>query len=509
MNWQDEPAGPLFTRLDSDRRSIVERAVKYASFTLQKICLPENWDKDNDELVHDYQSIGAQGVNHLSNRIMLAAFAPSRPFFRVDVPTETLRKLNASKQEIDAVTEQLAQLERDAVRVMDTLAVRPKLFEILKHLIVVGDVLAEYSKDTIMVYGMRQYVVRRNKYGKVRLIVLKECMAYGDYTDEARKVLEEAGRLGEDHEETDYYTKVCWDHKTKKHRVTYWCDDIQLPGDESHDDNALPYKVMTWDLAAGDHYGTGLVEEYAGAFAALSMLSEAQVQAAVLASEFRYLVNPNGMTSVDDLNDSINGQALPGADGDIALLEAAHAGQKIQAIQALSSDYVNVLGRAFLLSSAVIRDSERTTATEIRANITELETGLGGAYSRISVDLQIPTARWLLKQIDMPAKALNAADLSVVTGLDALSRNGDAEALQAWLGDLALLNNLPEDVKAVLDMSSVATAFGINRGVETKKYVKDAGQVQQEQQQKQAQEVAAQQAIDSNAAQAAQPQGPM
>src|SRR5690606_40756446 len=88
----------------------------------------------------------------------------------------------------------------------------------------------------------------------------------------------------------------------------------------------LPYRAVTWDLAAGDDYGTGLVEDYDGDFQALSLLSEATIQAAILASEFRWLVNPAGQTSVEDFVASPNGAAIPGQHGDIELISSGVEG---------------------------------------------------------------------------------------------------------------------------------------------------------------------------------------
>ena len=58
------------------------------------------------------------------------------------------------------------------------------------------------------------------------------------------------------------------------------------------------------------------------------------------------------------------------------------------------------LGAAFLLNTAVTRDAERVTAQEIRMQAQELESSLGGVYSRLANELQLPLAKRLLQEID-------------------------------------------------------------------------------------------------------------
>ncbi|MBL1329612.1 hypothetical protein JL926_19595, partial [Acinetobacter baumannii] len=73
-------------------------------------------------------------------------------------------------------------------------------------------------------------------------------------------------------------------------------------------------------------------------------------------------------------------------------------GQAMQYIDTVATKYVNRIGKGFLLSSSIVRDAERVTAEEIRMQANELETSLGGVYSRLAVDFQKPMAYWLTKR---------------------------------------------------------------------------------------------------------------
>jgi hypothetical protein len=269
----------------------------------------------------------------------------------------------------------------------------------------------------------------------------------------------------------------------------------------------LPYRVLTWDLSDDANYGTGLMEDYKGDFAALSTLSKAQVIGAVLASEFRWLVNPAGMTSAADFEASENGAAIPGVKGDIELVESGKAAD-LAIIGQTNAEYISRIGRGFLLGSSVTRDAERVTAEEIRMQANELESSLGGAYSRLAVDFQIPMAYWLMDTVGL---GINGTQFipSIVTGLDALSRNGDLEDLKLWLADLAALSSLPPELIARLKVDELSKALAAPRRIKVDAYLKSNEQIAQEQAQaRQAEQESMQaQATTQMAVDASKPQG--
>lgn len=64
------------------------------------------------------------------------------------------------------------------------------------------------------------------------------------------------------------------------------------------------------------------------------------------------------------------------------------------------------LSYAFMLNSAVQRSGERVTAEEIRYVANELEDTLGGIYSILSQELQLPLANTLLNILSKRVKLL-------------------------------------------------------------------------------------------------------
>ena len=342
---------------------------------------------------------------------------------------------------------------------------RPKLYEVIKHLVVTGNVLLYLDESNPRVCGLKKYVVRRSATGEVVEMLLADKVAF----DELEPQVQDQIKGKQPDSEVVHYRWIRR-NRDRDYEMTQWVDEQQLPEafNGKWPEATLPYRALTWDLSDGAHYGTGLVEDYRPDFAALSALSRAQVMGAVLASEFRWLANPGGQTKPDDLMNSENGSVLPGFEGDISIVQSGKS-QDLNTTMAINAEYVNRIGRGFLMGANMIRDAERVTAQEIRLLANELETALGGAYSRLAVDIQLPLARFLLNALGTPPEF----EPTVVTGLDALSRSGDLEELQAFFGDLSRLRELPDDLRARLIYDNVVGAFATARRINSTQFMKD------------------------------------
>lgn len=500
-------AAGRWQQLDGQRRGFISRCELYASYTLPKVCTPPGYTQNSSELSHDYQAVGAQAVNHLANKIMLALFAPSRPFFKADATKALLDEVSSLGVDKAQLTELLAQGEKECVTELDRMALRPKLYEAVKNLIVVGNVLLCLEKATARVIGLKKYCVRRSMSGQLLELLIADKVLFDELEPDVQAHVNGFAALQPDREVVLYR----WIKRDANgdYRMEQWVDEFRLPKkfEGKWPADKLPYRVLTWDLSDDAHYGTGLVEDYKGDFAGLSTLSKAQIIGAVLASEFRWLVNPAGMTKPEDFRDSENGSAIPGVEGDVSLIQSGKA-QDLQIILATNAEYVTRIGRGFLLGSAVTRDAERVTAEEIRMQANELETSLGGAYSRLAVDFQLPMAHWLMGIVGMTAGGKGIRP-TIVTGLEALSRTGDLEELKLWLADMAAVNNLPPALQAALKMNSLAKALAAPRRIITSDFLKDDETIAAEQQaarEAQMEDMAATKGIEVGAKAASEPQ---
>lgn len=495
-------ASSEWMRLKGRRRGLEKRWEQYAAFTLPRLFTSENWDEDTDELSHDWQAVGAQAVNHLTNKVMLALFAPSRPFMRLEADGTWLAEVSGQGIDPSLIEAALAQAELNAVKALDSIpGARSKLYLVISNLIVLGNVCMHLPKEKGIpprIFNVAQYVVRRTGTGAIKQAIIKECLRFDELDPKVQQAVSASGEGSRYQPDTkvEHFRQIVRNDKGG-YDLWQYVDRCKLP-DDFHgawpDEESLEYRFLTWNLKDGNHYGTGLVEDYRADFAGLSTLSEAQVKGAVLASEFRWLINPAGMTKVEDFENSENGSALPGQEGDINLVANSKPGD-LQVVGAVVQDYIQRIGRGFLLGSAVTRNAERVTAEEIRMQAQELETSFGGTYSSIAVGIQLPMARWLLRNVNLDVKGTKLK-ITIVTGLDALSRSGDLDALRAALADLATLGQLKQLVPE-LNSRAVTQAILAGHGLPASKYLRTEEEVQAEQQAQQQAAINAQTASEA------------
>ncbi|UNY50203.1 portal protein [Stenotrophomonas phage c9-N] len=473
-----------WARLDGVRGNIIRRAERYAKWTIAKI-FPDSWyDGNNGTVSNEWQSLGAQAVNHLSNRLMQTLFAPSRPFFRLG-PKKAAKEAMATigPEQQGELENKLSVVEREAADVVDKLSLRTKLYELLKLLIVTGNALMILRDGTMRILNMRSYVVRRDLDGKVIELMIRERVQREEIDPEALAMAERSGQfMLETDGMTTRYRWIKYDPITKKYNESQWLDKFQLPAkwSSSYSEERMPYRAVTWDLSSGMHYGTGLVEDYKGDFAALAALSRSTINAAIMNSEFRWLLRAGVMTSAQDLANSRNGDVLYGEPGDITPLPSGMEA-KLDVNITVVQEYVQRIGAGFMLQSAVTRQAERVTTVELRMNAEELEGGLGGAYSRLAGDLQIPMATFCLENSGYSLKN-SQWEATVITGLAALSRVGDRDRLNSFLQSIMpLIQANPNAVIPRLRIGALISDMASAEGIDRNKYVLSDAEFQQQQ----------------------------
>ena len=490
-----QTASQLWTHLSTDHSRLYDRAVRYCQLTIPSLLLEDGADP-NDENPNDNQSFGAQCVNHIVNKMMLSMYAPSRPAFRMELGKATARKAAASKIDYQPV---LAKAERDAVRVLDKVAVRPKLYIGLRHLVVTGNVCAVFEEDDIRMMSLKYYRVKRNVRGQVHTAVIREHIRADELEQEVRDAVPNS-----DEAMVEYFT-VIKRLPGDRYEITKWVGQTQLPAQFTSVVPAkkLKYHFLCWSLTDEANYGRGLVEEYSKDWEAYAAVSTGTVEGSILANEARWLVNPAGVTKVDDVTASRNGSALPGVPADIQAIQLGSTQAVAQGLTVLQH-WEQRLARAHLMQSAVTRNAERVTAEEIRLTAMELEAALGGVYSQLSVSFQKPVAEWLLAKSDFQLDGTDI-ELVIITGLDALSRNGDLENLARAFNILSQLAAAPQSLQARLKWNALTQYVGDGTGVDLRPFLmsdEEYGQQIADQAQARVMEQGA-------TAQATEPQGPM
>jgi hypothetical protein len=227
-----------------------------------------------------------------------------------------------------------------------------------------------------------------------------------------------------------------------------------------------------------------MVEDYLGYFISLEALSAALVKGTAVASKLVFLRNPNGVTKAASLTRAETGDVIDGKPDDVHALQSEKS-QDFATCRASINDLKEELAYAFALNQAVQRNAERVTAEEIRYMAQELDTTLGGIYSTLSLEFQLPFLRRVMLQLQkkgrIPALPKKALKPIIVTGLDALGRGAELDNLRAYVKDIVDLGG-PQALESYLNFDDLLKRLATSRGIKTDGLNKPPEQVAQERQ---------------------------
>jgi hypothetical protein len=468
----------MYTNLEADRSPFLERARASSELTIPSLLVDEG-HSSSSILPTPFQSIGAEGVNNLSSKLLLSLIPPNAPFFRLVIDDAELEEL-LDEQRGEA-EEALAKIERMVAQEIEVRALRVPISEALKHLIVAGNVLVYLpEKEQMRVFKLDRYVVKRDSMGNVLKIIVKETMSPLSLPDKAKYLIAEIDEDEIPKTSIDLFTCVKWTGKNWK--IHQEVEGKVVPGSEgSFPKNKNPFIALRFTHIDGEDYGRGFVEEYIGDLKSLETLTKAIVEGSAAAAKILFLVRPNGTTRIKTLADSPNGAIVSGDNQDVSTLQL----QKSADFR-VAQDTIRVLSerlaRVFLMNSSVRRDAERVTAEEIRIAYQELEIALGGVYSILSQEFQLPLVQLIMNKMKrekkLPPFPDDALKPMVITGVEALGRGQDLNELAGFLQHLGALG--PEVLMQELNVTEYITRLAASLGIDSNGLVKSPEEKQQE-----------------------------
>jgi hypothetical protein len=252
-----------------------------------------------------------------------------------------------------------------------------------------------------------------------------------------------------------------------------------------------PFLPLRYTRIDGEDYGRGFVEEYIGDLKSLESLTKAIVEGSAAAAKVLFMVNPNGTTRAKTLSESPNGAIVQGSDGDVSVLQL-NKFNDFRTAQGVMNGISDRLSQAFLLNSGVVRDAERVTAEEIRMLSQELEAALGGLYSLLSQEFQMPVVTRLMARMSkegrLPKLPKDIVKPTIVTGVEALGRGNDLQKLDLFLAGANQIVG-PQAVAQYVNVSDYFKRRATALGIETEGLIKSEEEIQQAMQQAQQQEM--------------------
>lgn len=467
---------------------VIDKARQYAHWTLPAL-MADFTEVRNGRAVleRDYQEMGALLTNHLASKLTRLLFPANSPFFRID-PSRELKAQGAERGlKPEDMASAMARFEKDACKRVFLNASYAQLILALKHLIVTGNVLLyrdSPNKRTVS-YGLQNFVVRRDGKGVTLDIVLKECTFVEALDEDLQKQLRlvDKGKYSRPEQTVEVYTRIQRKVKNKNAycEVTQQVDTIPVGEPSTYPEYLCPWRVVAWSLIPGEHYGRGLVEDYAGGFAKLSDLSEAATLYGIEIMRVVHLVGAGSGTDIDDIASAECGEYVRGDPNSVAAHESGDYGK----LKQVSDDIEQVtqrLSKAFMYQ-ANTRDAERVTAYELQQDALEAEHALGGVYSSLAESMQMPLAYVLLVELKeslLEGLVSGELRLDISAGIPALGRSTDVQNLVGAAQEAAAIVPVFKQIDNRVDEHKLIDVIFAGRSVDTELIFKSKEQQQSE-----------------------------
>ena len=496
-------AAQRYNQLTSDRQQFLDIAYQCSQLTLPYLIVRDNENTTHRPLTTPWQSVGAKAVVTLASKLMLALLPPQTSFFKLAVRDDALgEEMDPQiRSELDLSFSKMERMVMDTINASND---RVVVHQAIKHLVVGGNSLIFMGKDGLKNYPLNRYVVDRDGNGNVIEIVTKELISRRvlNLPPAPPKVNEVSaggglnGKTGSNtiDDDVEVYTHVKLDKKNGRWTWYQEAEDKQLPDSRSTaPKNASPWLVLRFNTFDGEAYGRGRVEEFLGDLKSLEGLSQALVEGSAAAAKVVFLVSPSSTTKPQTLAQAGNGAIIQGRPDDVQVVQVGKTADFKTAYE-----MANVLGQrisdAFMVLN--IRQSERTTAEEVRLTQLELEQQLGGMFSLLTVEFLKPyldrTLMVLQRSGQLPKLPKGIVRPQIVAGVNALGRGQDRESLIQFITTIAQTMG-PEAISKFINPDEYIKRLATSQGIDVLNLVKSMseiqGEMQQQMQQQQAMEL--------------------
>ena len=490
-----------YGELQSNRDYFLSRARAASRLTLPYLIPTANEPTPNTNETYPvpWNGIGARGCLNLASRMLLALLPPTQQFFRFSLDEAELAKQGIGKEAVSSMEEALSKIERQVLREIEASNDRVVLHEALLHLIVSGNALIYIGEEGMRVFHLNRYVATRDPMGNPIEAIVCEVLTW----DTAPEKVRECCRRGRDelkglpeasqndpltgdtdqYDEIRLYTRINWGDDG----VVRWHQEVEgqvIDGTEGRaPKDVSPWLLLRMTRADGQMYGVGYVESAALAdLQTVEALCQAIAEGSLASSKVLFLVKPSGVTKARDLAQAPNGAFVTGDPNDVLALQVQKSTDLAVAMQGKQQIEAR-LSQAFMLAD--VRDSERTTAEEVRLQALQIENSLGSIYSILTSEFQVP---YVARKLDLLVRSGRVPKMPkelvkpiMTVGLAAVGRGNDLEQLVRFTNTLGQTIG-PEGMSTYLNESELIKRLAYSMGIDVFNLVKSEEQVQQEQQ---------------------------
>ena len=496
-------AAQRYEDLVSDRDFYLSRGRACARLTIPYL-IPTSSDpspNSNETYPVPWNGIGARGCLNLASRMLLALLPPTQQFFRFSLDEAELNAQGVSPEQKSDFEAALSQIERQVLREIETSNDRVVFHEALLHLIVGGNALLYIGSEGLRCFHLNRYVCNRDPMGNPLEVVVCEQLGFDTLPEKIQEMLRNedddvsSGLIDEpaqpvprrDQGDTvRVYTRVTWERNSQGRKgVVRWHQEVNnqmVPGTEGRaPEDVSPWLPLRMTRSDGQMYGISYVESAALAdLQTTEALCQAIAEGSLASSKVLFLVKPSGVTKAANLANSPNGSFVTGDPSDVMALQVQKSTDLQVAMQGKQQIEAR-LSQAFMLAD--VRDSERTTAEEVRLQALQIENSLGSIYSILTTEFQVPyVARKLdILQRDKKVPKLPKDLVTVVqtVGLAAVGRGNDLEQLVRFTTTLGQTMG-PEGLQTYLKPSELIKRLAYSMGIDTVGLIKSEQELAQE-----------------------------
>ena len=476
-----------YSELCTDRQQFLDVAWECSKLTLPYLIIQEGDTANHRPLKTPWQSVGAKAVTTLAAKLMLALLPPQTSFFKLQIDDSKLgEELDPTiRSEVDL---SLSKMERMVMDYINASNDRVVVHEAIKHLIVGGTTLIFMSKDGLKHYPLNRFVVNRDGNGNVIEIVTKELInrKLVDVPDPKPNEVSAGGGLngrtgaGTMDDDVEVYTHVKLDKKNGRWTWYQECQDKMLPNSRSTaPKNASPWLPLRFVSFDGEAYGRGRVEEFLGDLKSLEALSQALIEGSAAAAKVVFLVSPSSTTKPQTLAQAGNGAIIQGRPDDVQVVQVGKTADFKTAYE-MANQLGQRISDAFMVLN--IRQSERTTAEEVRLTQLELEQQLGGMFSLLTDEFLKPylerTLMVLQRSNQLPKLPKGIVRPEIVAGVNALGRGQDRESLIQFITTISQTMG-PETLAKFINPDEYIKRLAAAQGIDYLNLVKSVSDVQQ------------------------------
>ena len=478
---QGQTAAGRYAQLQSARSTFDREAKESSKLTIPSL-IPESTTGTRAKIKTPFQAVGARGVNSLASKLLFALLPPSTAFFKLSIDSLELLKQGQEGLETE-IDKGLRTIETALMNEIEISNDRVAMFEALKHLIVGGNVLLYLTDDGLKVYPLSKFVCKRDAVGNVLEIITQESVNANALSPEFLEQIKKKENYDEKSMDSDLdiYTYV---RRVNDDFMWYQeCKGEKIPGTDGRSKvDVSPWITLRFVRIDGEDYGRGYVEEYRGDLISLEALMQAIIEGAAASAKTIFLVNPNGITRAATLAKAPNGAIREGSAADISVMQVGKGSDfnvSFSAIQRIESR----LEYAFLMARSVQRDAERVTAAEVTMMANELENSLGGIYSILTQEFQLP---YLKRRMHMLVRSGKAPKLpekivkpKIVTGVQGLGRGNDRNKLVEFIGTVSQALG-PDIMRQYMNVDEAIKRLANSIGIDTANLVKTQEEIQAE-----------------------------